>query len=160
MAQDIKYIALKNIARIPNNIVHFIENEALIIPIDFYDGDFESLVEKSAQLKTIEQIFDLIDETASEDSVSRVAEFLKSIQPQTFAILSCRDVLTCYPWIIIKDGRLLKIDDYTIDPHKQINIDSPTYYDIIQNEKRYYSYDDAFYEYFKDNPEKELVRRF
>jgi len=161
MAQDIKYIVLKHEIELPQSIVHFVEKEALIVPIDLYDSEFETLIDASARLKNADGIFDfIIQEVLPEDSAIDVAKCLQSLQINTFVIASYRDAINTYPWMVVKDNELIPIDNYNVDPHKLIGIEAPSYFDIVNHEERYYSYDDAFYEYYKNNPEKELVRRF
>ena len=163
MGQDIKYIAIKKEIEVPNKIVHFVENDTLIFPIDFYDGEFVKLIEESHRFKTADQLFDfIITEVYSEDSVLESIQFLKGKCIETFAIVAHREILEipqAYPCIVVVDNELIETKDIDRDPHIITGLNTLSS-NILSNEKRYYSYDDAFYDYFQNDPEKELVRRF
>lgn len=153
MAQDIKYILLKNELEVPADMVHFVENDALIIPVDFYDGEFEQLMDGAVSCATANDILNfIIDKVLPEDSVVGVAQYLKSTGLSTFVIASYRESLSAYPWAVFKNNERKPVKDFNLDPHGLIGITNPTYYDIVNNEGRYHSYDDAFYEYFKNDP--------
>lgn len=163
MGQDIKYIAIHGNTPMPREVVHFKELDSIIIPIDLYDGEFESLMEDFEEFKTIDELFHyIIEELAPEDSVVESVEVLKALKVDTLVIAGYREILDLpqgYFWIIVKDGQILKNEDRTLDPHKSIGLQT-RYMGIVSNEDRYYSFDDGFYEYFENEPDKKLVRRF
>ncbi len=163
MGQDLKYIATKNDLAVPRGIVHFVEKDSLIFPIDLYDSEFEELITEGPKLKTARQIFDLIiTELYSEDSVLESIQFLKEKGVETFAIVCFREILEIdqyYPWLVVLRNELLKTESAEIDPHTLASLDSLSG-DIASNVKRYYSYDDAFYDYFQKDSSKKLVRKY
>jgi len=162
MGQDIKYIALHKNNKIPKEVIHFFENDSVIIPIDLYDGDFENLMNKRVNFQFVEDVFNFIlNELTNEDSVIDTINSLKLLRVNTFFLTGYREILEIPQkdfWIIAKNGDLIESKGL-VDPHKLIGLGISSH-EIIMNEKRYYSYDDAFYEYHKNHPEKKLIRRY
>lgn len=163
MGHNIKYIATKNNLQVPPEIVHFVEMDTLILPIDLYDSDYEELIEESINWTNSDQLFGhCISELILEDSVLSCIDFLKNQKNLTFALVAYREIMDIpqgYPWLLFKNGQLFKPENKYLEPHSQIGLEL-RYETIIGNEDRYYSYDDSFYEYFKNQPEKKLVRKY
>ena len=164
MGQDIKYIATNKHVDLPDRIVHFFEKNALVIPVDLGDGEYEMLLRNAEKLGKLQQLFDHIrSDCYYEESVHDIFETLEYLAVDSFILTGYREIMDMPQEegrLLVQDGKIMKLDAQILfnEAFKMLGLQIENY-GIVSNEDRYYSFDDAFFDYHKDNPKEPLLKR-
>ncbi|MEO1437303.1 MAG: hypothetical protein AAFV80_17305 [Bacteroidota bacterium] len=163
MGQDIKYILIEAEHEVPKNIVHFNYEKGIVLPIDFYDSDYENIMETPLRFPNSEALFTFIKaELICEDSVLELIDWLHIKRITTFMLSGYREIMDIPQGLF----QLIFLEDHPVNASDPVLEELPLS-DLLPltdltrtNEQLFFSYDDAFYAYFKDDPDRELVRRY
>ncbi|MEM6726446.1 MAG: hypothetical protein AAF598_20555 [Bacteroidota bacterium] len=163
MGQDIKYIIIESKHEVPKAIVHFRYETGTILPIDLYDGDYERTMKSRADFETSDALFAfMLERLYNEESVNTAIKWFKAEGVKTFIFSGYREIMDLAEEIYqlnFLEGRKVERSDPEFQQAPLSDL-LPLTNEPRTNEALFFSYDDAFYTYFEDEPERELVRMF
>lgn len=154
MGQQIYFISTPNYAKISIDIVHFIENNHIIIPLLIDEFDFNRIIE-TKDIKNVNDFFEeAIRHFTFEYTAKKVFDLLEEKKINTFALFGYREVLDI-PEI---DDAIIFINGIRINPELDANNQKKSEnlkynfpsQSIIGNESKYWNYYSAEKIYFDE----------
>lgn len=161
MGQDSKYIIINKIVDVPINIVHFQEGNCLVFPllIDDFDFDDISIYSKKSN-DNIYTFFDLFlhGPYSIEYPMKNLFHFIMKSNFKHLGIIAFREFMDLEQnvgdSILFLNNRIVEVNggkEYHsgFKVHELLN-SSVSLFEIVNNEDKYYSYEDAEHYYLKN----------
>lgn len=155
MGQQLSYIICKETIDPPIHIIHFKEANTFVFPVLIEENDFIELSETiHKRPDTADEFFEVVlyGGYPLEYPTRRLVEFLKSKYIKSFAFITYNEITglrtnTALPIVFIDDR--LHANTGTMkeeEAHKLLHAEV-SFTEIITNEEKYWSYEDAEYYY-------------